>query len=138
MFGKQSVAVVRQGAGASAVWLRGSTGSLEIAKAITVTAPPDEALTAIVSRLRSDKVPGNGLVLGVPGSAATLRYHRLPPVPDWRLQLILKYETEEMAEKSGEPLSSDALALEIPESAGEEEVHLLGMGKEHELSLIHI
>ena len=47
--GKQSVAVVRQGAGASAVWLRGSSGSLEIAKAITVTAPPDEALTAIVN-----------------------------------------------------------------------------------------
>lgn len=134
MFGKQMVAVVLRGAGARAVWLRGSPGSLELVKAVAVAAAPDEALGAIIARLRAEKVPVGELVLGIPGSAATLRYHRLPPVPDWRLQLILKYETEEMAEKSGEPLSSDALALEIPESVGDDEVHLLGMGKEHSLA----
>lgn len=134
MFAKQMVAVVLRGAGARAVWLRGAPGSLELVKAVSVTAPPDEALGAIVARLRSERAPVGALTLGVPGSAATLRYHRLPPVPDWRLQLILRYETEEMAEKSGEPLSSDALALEIPESSGEDEVHLLGMGKEHALT----
>ena len=115
------------------MWLRGSPGSYEVAQSVEVTAPPDEAVATLLAQLRAKKIPVSGLVLGVPGSAATLRYHRLPPVPDWRLQLILKYETEEMAEKSGEPLSSDYLPLEIPESAGDDEVHLLGMGKEHEL-----
>ncbi len=133
MFGKQSVAIVRGETGARAVWLRGSPGAFEVAKAIVVTAPPDESLAALLSHMRAAKIPLSGLVLGVPGSAATLRYHRLPPVPDWRLKLILKYETEEMAEKSGEPLSSDYMPLEIPESAGDDDVHLLGMGKEHEL-----
>ena len=133
MFGKQSVAIRLGETVSRAVWLRGSPGSLELVRAIEVTAGKDEALAAILGRLRGEKVPLGGVVLGVAGNAATLRYHRMPPVPDWRLQLILKYETEEMVEKSGEPLSSDFLALETPESTGDEEVHLLGMGKEHEL-----
>ena len=133
MFGKQTVAIVRTGSGARAVWLRGSPGSYELVRAISVDGSAEEAFSSLLQKMRAEKVPLSGLVLGVPGSAATLRYHKLPPVPDWRLQLILKYETEEMAEKSGEPLSSDSLPLEIPESAGDDEVHLLGMGKEHEL-----
>ncbi len=134
MIGRQMVGVVARGSGARAVWLRGSPGSFEVVKAISISAPPDEALGALIRRMRTDKVPVSRIALGIPGDAATLRYHRLPPVPDWRLQLILKYETEEMAEKSGEPLSSDALMLEIPDSAGDDDVHLLGMGKEHSLT----
>ena len=133
MFAKQAVSIVRRQDGARAVWLRGSAGSYEVVKAISVQGAPDEVFGTLLNRLSEEKVPLHGLVLGVAGSAATLRYHRLPPVPDWRLKLILKYETEEMAEKSGEPLSSDYIPLEIPESAGDDEVHLLGMGKEHEL-----
>lgn len=133
MLGRQSVALMRTDGGARAVWLRGAPGDLEVVRAVEVSASGDEAIGAAIARMKAEKMPVGGVTLGIPGNAATLRYHRLPPVPDWRLQLILKYETEEMAEKSGEPLSSDSLHLEIPESSGEEDVHLLGMGKEHTL-----
>jgi Tfp pilus assembly PilM family ATPase len=133
VFRKQAVAIRLGETVSRAVWIRGAPGAYEVVRAVEVTAPPEESLAALMGKLRSERVPAAGIVLGVPGRAATLRYHRMPPVPDWRLQLILKYETEEMVERSGEPLSSDFLALETPESAGDEEVHLLGMGKEHEL-----
>ncbi len=113
-----------------AVWLRGSPGNLHVEKAIRLT-EGDRSPRAMVEKLRLEKVPVRGVTLGVNGLSATLRYNLIPPVPDWRLELIMKYETEEMVEKSGEPLSSDWRQLDIPESTADDLILLVGLGKDN-------
>ncbi|MGB1398340.1 MAG: hypothetical protein ACPG7R_10905, partial [Planctomycetota bacterium] len=52
-------------------------------------------------------------------------------VPSWRLELILKYEIEEVAERTGDQLSGGHIELQVPESESEDTLLLLGMGKDH-------
>ncbi|MFQ5653359.1 MAG: pilus assembly protein PilM [Planctomycetota bacterium] len=127
MFSSNAVAVDFGATMARAIWIKGAPGSIEVVKAIL--GERDDPV-GVVGRWRAERMPVGGIALGVTGSSATLRYNVLPPVPDWRLALILKYETEEMAEKSGEALSSDSLLLEIPESPTDDLILLVGMGKE--------
>jgi hypothetical protein len=62
--------------------------------------------------------------------SSSLRYHSVPPVPSWRLDLILHYEIEEIAEKTGDALSGGHLELLVPESLSEDTLLLLGVGKD--------
>ena len=82
------------------VWLKGSAGGLQVERAESyVVGQSNSSLEEIVADLKGKKVPISGLRLGAPGRTATLRYNLLPPVPDWRLELILKYEEAESAVK---------------------------------------
>ena len=81
MFRKQAVAIRLGETVSRAVWIRGAPGAYEVVRAVEVTAPPEESLAALMGKLRSERVPAAGIVLGVPGRAATLRYHRMPPLP---------------------------------------------------------
>ncbi|MGE3165104.1 MAG: pilus assembly protein PilM [Planctomycetota bacterium] len=114
------------------VWLKGSRGALQVAKAIRIEREADTDLSpeALVPAMVREKIPLGALILGVPGDLAALRYNLVPPVPDWRLELIMKYETQETAEKSGEPLSFDFRKLDLPESSSEDQVLLVGLGKD--------
>ncbi len=114
---------------ARAIWLRGRPGSLEVALALRVDWAGDAPVAALVAQMRSQKAPLGSVVLGIPGRAATLRYNLLPPVPEWRLELILKYETQELEEKSGESLGNDYRRLDIPDSGGDDQILLMGIGK---------
>lgn len=114
------------------VWLKGSRGALRVEKAIRLERDAEAELdvSEVGRLLRSEKIPAGALILGVPGDFAGLRYNLVPPVPDWRLELIMKYETQDTAEKSGEPLSFDYRRLDLPESNSEDQVLLLGLGKD--------
>jgi len=125
-----AIAIEEGGSVTRAVWLRGAAGSLHVEKAIRIT-EGDRSPRAAVEKLKLDKVPVKGISLGVNGQSATLRYNLVPPVPDWRLELIMKYETEEMVEKSGEPLSCDWRQLDVPESAADDQILLVGLGKDN-------
>lgn len=72
----------------------------------------------------------DNIALLLNGDTASLRYHSVPAVPSWRLELILRYEIEEIAEKTGEVLSGGHMELQIPESLSEDTLLLLGMGKD--------
>ncbi|MBL4847540.1 MAG: pilus assembly protein PilM [Planctomycetes bacterium] len=50
-------------------------------------------------------------VIGVSGRDAIIRYLHLPPMPDWRLALLMQFEVEENADRIGEPISSDYRVL---------------------------
>ncbi|MFN0057166.1 MAG: pilus assembly protein PilM [Planctomycetota bacterium] len=110
--------------------MRGGTGHLQVSKAIKLTGAEERGPAAVGLKLRTERLASNGICLGIGGSQLTLRYNLVPPVPDFRLQLIMKYEVEGMAEKSSEPLSADWRKLEIPESQGDDNVLLVAMGKE--------
>ncbi|HIA28156.1 MAG TPA: hypothetical protein EYN79_08615 [Planctomycetes bacterium] len=117
-----------------AVWVRSGGHSLKIERAIEVDGPGDEeSIGELVLELSRNGVPIS-LGLGLNGEMAALRYNLLPPVPDWRLEMILKYELEEIAEKSGEPLSSDFMELSFPDSMTDEMVLLVGLGKESKIA----
>ena len=71
------------------------------------SAGPGRLATAVVHRLRQDGVRPRGIVLGVSGQDAIIRYSHLPPMPDWRLELLMKLEIADLADRTGEPLSAD-------------------------------
>lgn len=114
-----------------AVSLKGTRGKLQVQEAIQIARTgEDYPIAEAVSRLQAARAPVRSTVLGVPGRLATLRYNLVPPVPDWRLGMIMKYETQEIAEKSGEPLSCAYRKLELPESNSTDQVVLVGLGKD--------
>ncbi|MEE8143387.1 MAG: pilus assembly protein PilM [Planctomycetota bacterium] len=134
MFPANAVSLDRGSTAMRLLWLRGSTGNLEVVKAVRLDRKQEDVrLTQLLVEGRQRKIPTSGVVLGIPGRGATLRYNQVPPVPDWRLELIMKYETQEMAEKSGEPLSTDYMQLLIPESETDNRILLVGLGRESEL-----
>jgi type IV pilus assembly protein PilM len=57
--------------------------------------------------LRSEGFPTTRLQVAVAGRDSIIRYSNLPPMPAWRLKLIMEYEIEEVASKAGESLTAD-------------------------------
>ncbi|MCI0651145.1 MAG: pilus assembly protein PilM [Planctomycetes bacterium] len=99
--------------------------------AVSLPRDDDEPMIgAVLKSLKDARAPVAALTLGVSGRAGTLRYNLLPPVPEWRLELIVKYETEELAGKAGETLSYAYRKLDVPESQSEDVVLLMGLGKD--------
>ena len=66
--------------------------------------------------------------VGAGGKATSIRFLQVPPVPPWRLDMLVKYEVEE---KSGEkePIAYDYQILGIPEVSGQYTV-LIGTCRE--------
>ncbi|OUU26120.1 MAG: hypothetical protein CBC13_00835, partial [Planctomycetia bacterium TMED53] len=88
------------------------------------------SLTNFCGQLQENGFSRDNMVLALDSDTASLRYHGVPPVPSWRLDLILRYEIEEVAEKTGEQLSGGHIELQVPESASDDTLLLLGMGKD--------
>ena len=134
MISKYSVAIDVGNSATRVVWLKGSSGSFEVVKSMRFDHSEDKvSLASVVEQLKVDKFPVKGLTIGLNGQAASLRYNLVPPVPDWRLDLIMKYETQELAEKSGEELCFDYRKLDLAESMSEDTVCLVGFGKEGQI-----
>lgn len=88
------------------------------------------------SRMADARIPLKGVVLGIGGQDSMMRYTRIPPVPAWRLQVIMNYEVGEVAEKIGEPLASDYRVLELPREADADQTILIGLAKEDQLQKV--
>ena len=84
-------------------------------------------------RMADARIPAKGIILGIGGQDSMMRYTRIPPVPAWRLQVIMSYEVGEISEKIGEPLASDYRVLELPREAEEDQTVLIGLAKEKPL-----
>lgn len=75
---------------------------------------PARVASAVARRLREAGLRPRGVVLGVSGRDAIIRYSQLPPMPDWRLKLLMQLEIEDVSERTGEPLSADWRAIPDP------------------------
>ncbi len=64
---------------------------------------------------------GPGLV-GITGRDLIIRYTHLPPVPDWRLKLLMQFEINEVSGQSGEEVAADFRRLQLPNDSGEDTV----------------
>ena len=76
-------------------------------------------LSEFCEQLQGQGLERDNLVLALDSDSSSLRYHGVPPVPSWRLELILKYEIEEVAERTGDQLSGGHIELQVPESESE-------------------
>lgn len=66
---------------------------------------------ALCARLAREGLRLREVRLGVSGRDAIVRYSHLPPMPDWRLKLLMEMEIADVAERTGEPLSADHYVL---------------------------
>lgn len=68
-------------------------------------------------------------VVGCSGKDLILRYVEVPPVPPWRLKMIMDYEIQEMAGRAGGDVTSDFRLLDLPPNEAGNLIVLVGLGK---------
>lgn len=71
------------------------------------TASAAAVARAVAAKMRERGIPTSDVVVGVSGRDAMIRYSLLPAMPAWRLALLMQYEVQDTAEKTGEALSAD-------------------------------
>lgn len=88
-----------------------------------------ETVADLAANLRSAGIPVSGAVLGLSGRDLILRYTQVPPVPDWRLKMLMEFEIGELAGKSGGDVASDYTVLAVPEDSGGNRTAVVGLAK---------
>ena len=80
--------------------------------------------------VKSARLRGDTRRVAVSGKTTSIKYLQVPPVPPWRLDMLVKYEVEE---KSGEkePIAYDYQILGIPEVSGQ---YTVLIGTVHEVT----
>jgi type IV pilus assembly protein PilM len=91
---------------------------------------PEETLSNLILRMREGNLSARNVVIGVSGRGSILRYTHIPPVPDFRLKLIMEYEMAELVGKSAESISSDYKLLNIPTDPGQDYTVLIAMARD--------
>lgn len=79
----------------------------------------DDATRPVAGRaLSASGFKGVGATVGLTGRDVIIRYTQVPPVPDWRLRTLMKFEVEEVGQQSGGDVSADYRALSLPDPEG--------------------
>jgi type IV pilus assembly protein PilM len=87
-----------------------------------------EILRGLQSGLASAKLKPGAARLGLTGRDLMIRYTTVPPVPIWRLKMLMDFEIEDMSSSSGEDLAADYNLLANEAADGDERV-LVGLVK---------
>jgi type IV pilus assembly protein PilM len=88
------------------------------------------ALAEIKAALGKELKDGSGARFGLSGKDLIVRYTTVPPVPLWRLRLLMDFEVREMAQQAGGALASDYNLVSPPEAKDGEETVLVAVCKE--------
>lgn len=79
----------------------------------------EESLRDEAGRLLASKgLRGQAATLGLSGRDVIIRYNQVPPVPDWRLRNLMKFEVMEVSGQSGGEVSADYRKLNLPDPEG--------------------
>lgn len=92
---------------------------------------------AAVPRLTEALGKQPGARYSVSGRDLIIRYTQVPPVPLWRLKLLMDFELREMADQAGEPLASDYNLLHVPGREEGDESVMVAVVKERFLEGRH-
>lgn len=68
-------------------------------------------------------------MVGASGRDLIVRYTHVPPVPDWRLEMLMNFEIQEVAEQSGGDVSAAYAQLEVDDATSGDNVVLVALAK---------
>ncbi|MCU0722287.1 MAG: pilus assembly protein PilM [Planctomycetes bacterium] len=109
-----------------------ATGVLKI----STSEVPDEdynveppAAAALAQNLAGAGIRARGAAVGVSGKDLILRYVEVPPVPPWRLKMIMEFEVGEMASRAGGDVTSNFRLLDLPPNKSGNQVVLVALAK---------
>jgi type IV pilus assembly protein PilM len=85
------------------------------------------------SALRTSQAKGAALV-GLSGKDLIIRYTQVPPVPDWRLEMLMNFEIQEVSEQSGGDVSAAYAQLGIDDATSGDNVVLVALAKNGHLT----
>jgi type IV pilus assembly protein PilM len=96
---------------------------------------PEAAILAALPDLKAalgEKLAkkAGGARFGVSGKELIIRYTQVPPVPLWRLRLLMDFEVKEMAAQAGDSLASDYNLVTLPNAGQGEDTVLVAVCKE--------
>lgn len=94
----------------------------------------EEDREALASRISEKGLRIRRGVFGVSGRDSILRYTHVPPVPPWRMKLIMDYEISEIASKGGGNISADYQLLNVPRDVSQDLTIIVGMAKDERVS----
>lgn len=100
---------------------RMSKGAFEIRKTAVVRS------ASLPAALREAGLKGCRAVVGVTGRDMILRMTQVPPVPQWQLRELMRFEIEDIAEQSGDELSADFNLLTGATRYTDDEMALLAL-----------
>lgn len=91
----------------------------------------DETRPVAGRALEARGIKGAPATVGLSGRDVIIRYSHVPPVPEWRLRTLMKFEVEEVGSQSGGDVSADYRRLELPDPEGErgEETVLVALAR---------
>src|SRR5262245_29075605 len=78
----------------------------------------EESLKGEAGRVLASKGLTGPATLGLAGRDVIVRYNQVPPVPDWRLRNLMKFEVMEVSGQSGGEVSADYRKLNLPDPEG--------------------
>ena len=104
---------------------------------VSLEGDPEAAVLDAVRALKSELGKAPGARFGLSGKELIIRYTKVPPVPLWRLKLLMEFEVREMSEQAGEPLACDYNLVQIPDQGEDDETVLVAVVKEHFLNARH-
>jgi type IV pilus assembly protein PilM len=88
------------------------------------------ALRDLKTSLAAELKGAAGARFGLSGKDLIVRYTTVPPVPLWRLRLLMDFEVREMAQQAGGALASDYNLVSPPDAKDGEETVLVAVCKE--------
>ena len=108
-------------------------GTWQVLRALSAPYDGDEApdsrrVAEARSALQSVSAKGPALV-GLSGRDLIMRYTQVPPVPDWRLEMLMNFEIQEVAEQSGGDVSAAYAKLDIDDTTTGDEIVLVALAK---------
>ena len=68
-------------------------------------------------------------LLALSGKDLIVRYTQVPPVPDWRLEMLMNFEIQEVSEQSGGDVSAAYKKLEVGDTSSGDNVVLVALAK---------
>ena len=83
--------------------------------------------------LKTSGAKGRALV-GLSGKDLIIRYTQVPPVPDWRLEMLMNFEIQEVSEQSGGDVSAAYAPLAIDDATSGDNVVLVALAKNGHLT----
>jgi len=83
----------------------------------------------VTSLLTGTGIRPGPAMMGLTGRDLIIRYTHVPPVPDWRLDMLMKFEIEEVGEQSGGEVCADWSRLDLPDSVSGDNTIMVSLAK---------